>query len=367
MLMVSNTVYLGKAMPGIGGGSARPEYVSELPETGEEGVLYMVPSGVTRDGYSIFQMFSWHNDEWVAVGAFDVGIDADNIVYKDQIAQYAYTPTTLVAGDNVTFTQQPPSQQGIDSNCLACWHFDTGFDDVVSNITLSPASGTLSTDDSNQMSAPKFGAGACCYPNSSTDYLSASNATAISKIQTAKAVTYDFWFYDGFLTGHFPNFNVYVNDNEIVSIARSGTDVSSISYYVGGSWVTASTSLGQVTNGWRHLAIQKDYDANLLTVFLDGTKIIDVSASWSSTMTNLIKISVLQYNGGAFDELRISDKIRYTADFTPPTAAYQGITDQPDIFQVNSVVPYATSSRVGGIRQSFDSATGTLTIITEDL
>ena len=32
-----------------------------------------------------------------------------------------------------------------------------------------------------------------------------------------------------------------------------------------------------------------------------------------------------------------------------------------------SVIPYATANTVGGIKQSFDSATGTLTIITEDV
>ena len=41
-----------------GGGAAKPEYVAQLPTVGEEGVLYMVNSGVTRDGYAIFQMFS---------------------------------------------------------------------------------------------------------------------------------------------------------------------------------------------------------------------------------------------------------------------------------------------------------------------
>lgn len=64
------------------GGAAKPEYVDTLPETGEEGVLYMVNSGVTRDGYAIFQMFSYHDNEWVAIGAFDVGINPTGIVYE---------------------------------------------------------------------------------------------------------------------------------------------------------------------------------------------------------------------------------------------------------------------------------------------
>lgn len=64
------------------GGAAKPEYVDTLPEVGEEGVLYMVNSGLTRDGYAIFQMFSYHNNAWVAIGAFDVGINPTGIVYE---------------------------------------------------------------------------------------------------------------------------------------------------------------------------------------------------------------------------------------------------------------------------------------------
>ena len=72
-----------------GGGAAKPEYVAELPEEGEEGVLYMVNSGETRDGYAIFQMFSWHEGEWVAIGAFDVGIIPTGLVYE-----HSWDPTT---------------------------------------------------------------------------------------------------------------------------------------------------------------------------------------------------------------------------------------------------------------------------------
>lgn len=64
------------------GGAAKPEYVAVLPEEGEEGVLYMVDSGETRDGYAIFQMFSWHEGDWVAIGAFDVGIKPTGILYE---------------------------------------------------------------------------------------------------------------------------------------------------------------------------------------------------------------------------------------------------------------------------------------------
>lgn len=77
------------------GGAGKPEYVSVLPQTGEEGILYMVNSGTTRDGYAIFQMFAWHENDWIAIGAFDVGISPTGLVYEQSFdaATGAWTVT----------------------------------------------------------------------------------------------------------------------------------------------------------------------------------------------------------------------------------------------------------------------------------
>lgn len=76
-----NIVYLGTAKPATGNGGKKPQFVAALPETGKEGILYLVNTGTTRDGYAIFQMFSWHNNDWIAIGAFDVGISPTGIMY----------------------------------------------------------------------------------------------------------------------------------------------------------------------------------------------------------------------------------------------------------------------------------------------
>ena len=79
-----------------GGGGGRPQYVDTLPATGEEGILYLVNSGVTRDGYAIFQMFCWHNNDWVSIGAFDVGIVPGGIVYEQSFDSTTNTWTVTV-------------------------------------------------------------------------------------------------------------------------------------------------------------------------------------------------------------------------------------------------------------------------------
>ena len=95
---IQNTVYFGSAAPGsIGGGSAKPIYVPSLPETGKEGVLYLVPTGYTRDGYQIFPEFTWYNNGWRAIGAYDVGIQATGIVYEQSFDTTTNTWTVTVS------------------------------------------------------------------------------------------------------------------------------------------------------------------------------------------------------------------------------------------------------------------------------
>ena len=78
-LSLNRKYVLGSAS--AGGGAAKPKYVAVLPETGEEGVLYLVPTEVTRDGYQIYQEFTWDNG-WKAIGAYDVGIKPEGIMYE---------------------------------------------------------------------------------------------------------------------------------------------------------------------------------------------------------------------------------------------------------------------------------------------
>lgn len=82
-----------------GGGSVK--FVPELPAQGEERYIYgVVREETTRDGYGIIQLFMWYNDNWRAAGAFDVDIDPDQLVYKNNIP---YATSSLVGGIKQTF------------------------------------------------------------------------------------------------------------------------------------------------------------------------------------------------------------------------------------------------------------------------
>ena len=83
MIFFDNTLHLGASVGGEGG-SASWEWVTELPEVGKKNTLYLVYSGITRDGYSIYQQFAWNQttSTWIALGAFDTSIDINNLVLK---------------------------------------------------------------------------------------------------------------------------------------------------------------------------------------------------------------------------------------------------------------------------------------------
>ena len=81
--MEKNMIKSLGAFSGLGGGSAKPKYVAQLPDVGEDGVLYLVPTGQTRDGYQIYQEFVYENGAWRAIGAYDVGINPEGLLFED--------------------------------------------------------------------------------------------------------------------------------------------------------------------------------------------------------------------------------------------------------------------------------------------
>ena len=93
-----NTISIGKATPSSFA-AASMEFVQVLPQVGKKGVLYLVNTGATREGYAIFQEFAWdeENEEWIAIGAFDSSIVPTGLVYE---RSFDATTGTWVVGVN---------------------------------------------------------------------------------------------------------------------------------------------------------------------------------------------------------------------------------------------------------------------------
>jgi hypothetical protein len=94
-------------------------------------------------------------------------------------------------------------------------------------------------------------------------------------------------------------------------------------YHANGTSVTSVATVPATQ--WVHLAATRS--GNTVRLFIDGTKVAEnASFTNGSTTTDPFRIGV--DNGpsdgftGYIDEVRVTHVARYTADFTPPTAAF---------------------------------------------
>ncbi|WP_081667957.1 LamG domain-containing protein [Metapseudomonas resinovorans] len=119
-------------------------------------------------------------------------------------------------------------------------------------------------------------------------------------------------------TANFAPFNL-----EMKSTGGLAAQVST----TGSSWVTIDSTVGLSLNAYHHLALVRD--GTTLRLFIDG--IADGTATVSGAlMTNTAPLNIgaasssAEYGwNGRLDEVRITKGVaRYTANFTPPTAAF---------------------------------------------
>lgn len=95
--------YLMGRNSGGGGKGAKIEVVTELPETGEANVIYLVPKQ-DEDENNVFDEYLYVNDEWELIGSTD--IDLSNYYTKSEINKFSpmydflstTTATTIPSG-----------------------------------------------------------------------------------------------------------------------------------------------------------------------------------------------------------------------------------------------------------------------------
>ena len=110
-----------------------------------------------------------------------------------------------------------------------------------------------------------------------------------------------------------PGFNFLIDsDNELKFINNSIT--------------TSSSGLNFPASTWKHVAVARDY--NQVRMFVDGTLVATYVSNWSMT-DGTMRIGTNSGSNSKFsgymDDIRITYGLaRYTANFTPPTAALDG-------------------------------------------
>ena len=111
--------------------------------------------------------------------------------------------------------------------------------------------------------------------------------------------------------------NVGASQNPVVFITSTNLQLS----YAGGTYINAAH--GMSTGGWHHIAIVRD--SNQLEAFIDGVSIGTATYSLGSGATNHVlggNFAGTFTMDGFLDESRLTKRVVYTGNFTPPTQAF---------------------------------------------
>lgn len=258
---------------------------------------------------------------------------AETKLNLNQISSELWTRDNLVAGDNVSITQQAAGS-GNDESTAGLFHFDgdcvnSGLQSLYTN--TFPQIGEAFNNDG------KFGQ--CVYNNVGSD----TGKIFLTTIGTISSdnFTMDFWYkphnFDYSRILWFRIFDTDINGN---------TSTPGFSFTGWGSvddaWCHCCGSSGdnlydaRVDFGvWTHFAVEI-YNGTTY-YYKNGTKIYQAL----NTTINKTKFGSLYSQSGAqlyLDEVRFSTTARYQGqNFTPPTEPYSG--GGQAIYQINAVLP----------------------------
>ena len=206
---------------------------------------------------------------------------------------------------------------------LHCNGADSGttFTDSSSNSYSSTAYGNAHTDTGEK----KFGS-ASLRMDGTTDYLSSDCSATIGALGTDD-FTIDMWFYiDTTAPGQHDGY-MFDTDTDTDRIAIWFTGSTLTSYFADTSGVAITADV--IKDAWVHFAYVKNsgtaqFYLNGILQHNDGTAANDYDTAndmiWGMRGNQAANTDW----DGWFDEIRISDTARWTADFTPPTSEYNG-------------------------------------------
>ncbi|OAN45777.1 hypothetical protein A6A03_14205, partial [Chloroflexus islandicus] len=118
-----------------------------------------------------------------------------------------------------------------------------------------------------------------------------------------------------------------------------------------GQWVSAAHPTTLTANTWHHIAVTYDA-AGTARVFVNGAPSTAVTVGTITAGPDFVLGGVPGYGfiAGQIDELRVSNTIRYTAAFTPPSAAFATDANTVALFSFNEGSGQVTTDRSGNNR-----------------
>lgn len=236
--------------------------------------------------------------------------------------------TALYTGN---FTPPTSPLTAISGTQLLCNMTNAGiYDNAMQNDFETKGNAQIST------SVYKYGTGSMSFDG--------SNSSIYTPLQTKFGLkfTIEFWMYatsansNQWMVCSAQGYNNSTDNGFLIGYydTGSGNSISVAGYNLGAYWINGSSAVS--ANAWHHIAVVGD--GTNCVIYADGVNI--GSAAWPtspaykgfSTTGMYIGAGVttsltpINFYGGYIDDLRITNGYaRYTANFTPPTAAFYNI------------------------------------------
>ena len=228
-------------------------------------------------------------------------------------------PTKSAAGGDPNFANVSLLLHGEGSNGSTDITDSSSF----ANVITASGNAAISTAQS------KFG-GSSIYFDGSGDFVT-SPTSANLNIFTSGDFTLECWVYA----------NSFTTSPYIVSTTRGAspwygrcalqiTSSGTINFYTvgdsGSGAVVSSTSSAISTGAWNHIAVSRS--GSTTRIFVNGVVGFTGAIGTTSTLSQRLELGAAAFNNsnyfsGYIDDLRITKGVaRYTANFTPPTAAF---------------------------------------------
>jgi hypothetical protein len=215
-------------------------------------------------------------------------------------------PTSVVSSTNALF-HLPFIEAGIIDKS------QTAFNAVLAGNTQS------STTQTKYLSSSM-------YFDGSGDYIEVSHDPVFN---LTKDFTIECWAYFDSLSSNRVIIEKYDNTNSASWELYWRSTGSSIAFYADATPLLQDPSTSTVTTGqWYHIAVSRT--GSTVKLFIDGTEVDSATSSTAFTTTVPMQIGRQRVNNtnhvnGYLSDVRITNGLgRYTANFTPPTAALQG-------------------------------------------
>lgn len=329
------------------------KFVSALPETGESKYLYAVPQDEkTLDGENIVLLFVWDEwSGWAAVGVQTTAVDLSEYAKQADLTAESsaraagdlsletavsakYGPDNLTAGAGVKITELP-KPGGIDAHTKAVWHFDDDYDPYAPTPQTPYFQGNVGTGTAVVSSQSKFGGKSLQLAGSGAYF----GAVVRDWDLFAGDFTLEFWHYitgnlGVTLLGFSPsqtdfdvrNFPFRLSSGSLGSYSHNRLKINEIEL---------NSAVEEPKNQWNHIALTFVKATSQVKLYLNGTfygeTTLSAVPSGACNLTFYEQSNLTQY----FDEVRVSDVVRYDGDFTPRETAFYDDADAPKKYEIS--------------------------------